>query len=81
VPFSNGEYSNLMVFGKNLRDLRRASKLSQEQLAELADLHPRALQKIEAGDVNVTLNTLLRIQKALGCSWETLFRPFARKGQ
>jgi len=79
VPLSTAELANLIVFGKNLRDLRRAKELSQERLAEMADLHPRALQKIEAGDVNVTLSTILRLQKALGCSWENLFRPFLRK--
>jgi transcriptional regulator with XRE-family HTH domain len=69
----------LIAFGKNLRDMRKAKELSQEKLAEMADLHPRALQKIEAGDVNVTLSTILRLQKALGCPWENLFRPFLRK--
>lgn len=46
--------------------------LTQEQLAEKSDLHPRALQKIEAGDVDASLSTLLRIQKALKCAWEDL---------
>jgi len=79
VPLSSGEHTNLVVFGKNLRDIRKAKVLSQEKLAEMADLHPRALQKIEAGDVSVTLSTILRLQKALGCTWESLFRPFLRK--
>jgi transcriptional regulator with XRE-family HTH domain len=79
VPLSAGEHTNLVVFGKNLRDIRKAKELSQEKLAEMADLHPRALQKIEAGDVNVTLSTILRLQTALGCPWENLFRPFLRK--
>jgi transcriptional regulator with XRE-family HTH domain len=79
VPLSTGEHANLVAFGKNLRDIRKARELSQEKLAELADLHPRALQKIEAGDVNVTLSTMLRLQKVLGCTWESLFRPFLRK--
>jgi transcriptional regulator with XRE-family HTH domain len=79
VPLSASEHTNLVAFGKNLRDIRKAKELSQEKLAEMADLHPRALQKIEAGDVNVTLSTILRLQKALGCPWENLFRPFLQK--
>ena len=79
MPLSTGEHANLVAFGKNLRDIRKARELSQEKLAEMADLHPRALQKIEAGDVNVTLSTILRLQKVLGCSWENVFRPFLRK--
>jgi len=79
VALSAAEHTSLVTFGKNLREIRKAKELSQEKLAEMADLHPRALQKIEAGDVNVTLSTILRLQKVLGCTWESLFRPFLRK--
>ena len=43
--------------------------MTQERLAELADLNIRTVQKIEAGDINILVTTLLRIQKALGCSF------------
>lgn len=46
--------------------------MTQEQLAEAVDLNIRTVQKIEAGDVNILLTTVLRIQKALGCEWEEL---------
>jgi len=42
------------------------------KLAEAIDVHPRIVQKIEAGDVNPKSTTLLRIQAALGCSWKSL---------
>ncbi len=48
--------------------------MTQEKFAEKSDLHPRALQKIEAGAVNASLATVLRLQKALGCDWNTLFQ-------
>ena len=78
MPLAPSEQANLELFGKNLRDLRKGKGYSQEKLAEIADLHPRALQKIEAGDVNVTLSTILRLQKALGCTWEGLFKKHSR---
>ena len=47
-------------------------KRQQERLAELVDLNIRTLQKIEAGKINILLTTLLRIQRALNCSWGKL---------
>ena len=47
-------------------------KITQEKLAELVDLNIRTVQKIEAGDVNILLTTVLRLRKALGCEWNTL---------
>ena len=46
--------------------------LTQEKFADAVDLNIRTLQKIEAGDVNILLTTVLRIQKALGCGWRSL---------
>ena len=46
--------------------------MTQEQLAELADLHLRSLQKVEAGEINLLLTTVRRIKKALQCPWVKL---------
>ena len=59
--------------GKRFRAARHLAGLPQEQLAELADLHPRALQMIEAGENLPMLSSLSRIQAALGFSWDELF--------
>jgi len=56
----------------NLRRERMRRKITQEKLAELVDLNIRTVQKIEAGDVNILLTTVLRLRKALGCSWDAL---------
>jgi len=44
----------------------------KQRFAELVDLNIRTVQKIEAGDINILLTTLLRIQRALRCRWEKL---------
>ena len=62
----------LKRFGDNLRRERKARKITQEKLAELADLNVRTIQKIEAGQTNILITTAKRIRKALGCSWEKL---------
>ncbi len=73
MPLSAEQRRQLKSFGANLRRERTAKNLTQEKLAEKADLFPRTIQKIEAGRLNILLTTILRIQKALGCSWPDLF--------
>lgn len=49
-----------------------AREITQEKLAEAADLNIRTLQKIEAGQTNILLTTAARLQKAIGCRWDDL---------
>lgn len=64
---------DLAEFGQRLRRIRRAQGLTQEQLAEAADLNPRTVQKIEAGQIDILLTTLIRLRTALGCNPGELF--------
>jgi DNA-binding XRE family transcriptional regulator len=47
--------------------------LTQESLAEKADLSRRFVQEIEAGSKSPTVTTVVRLKKALACSWNDLF--------
>ena len=47
--------------------------MTQQGLAELADLNVRTVQKIEAGQITILITTAMRLQKALGCPWGRLF--------
>jgi transcriptional regulator with XRE-family HTH domain len=60
---------------ENVRQVRLAKSLTQEALAADAKLATRHLQKIEAGEVNVTLKTVAAIAGALGVCPESLLRP------
>jgi transcriptional regulator with XRE-family HTH domain len=62
----------LKGFGANVRRERVASGLTQERLAEKADLNIRTLQSIEAGQLNVLVTTAMRLQEAMGCDWKNL---------
>jgi transcriptional regulator with XRE-family HTH domain len=62
----------LKRFGENMRQERVSFNITQEKLAELAQLNVRTIQKIEAGQTNILITTAKRIQKAIGCSWESL---------
>lgn len=62
----------LEQFGGNIRRERVAKGISQQRLAELADLNIRNVQRIEAGEIDVLLTTAIRLRKALGCPLERL---------
>ncbi len=64
----------LATFGANVRRERVARGITQEKLAELMEVNPRTIQKIEAGKLNILLTTIQRLQKALDCSWDSLMR-------
>ena len=64
----------LNLVGDNIRRLRKRAGLTQEALAEIADLAPRTVQKIEAGDITILITTLRRLRRALGCTYESLLR-------
>lgn len=48
--------------------MRVAAGLTQEEAAERIGLDPRHLQKLERGEANATLGTLLRVADGLGVS-------------
>lgn len=60
-------------FGEKVKRLRKKRNLTQEQLAEMMDISPRNLSKIEVGDCFVKAETLERLLTALNISTEELF--------
>ncbi len=53
--------------GKRLREIRMARGLRQEDMQERG-ISPKYYQRIEAGNVNLTLRSLEKIASALGVS-------------
>ena len=72
MPISREKRAQLKKFGANIRRERSAKALTQERFAELVDLNIRTVQKIEAGEINILLTTVVRLKAALGCSWTKL---------
>ena len=60
-------------FGARLRTLRKARKLSQEEVALRSELDRSYLGKIERGESNVSLVNIHRIAEALGVEAGELF--------
>ena len=59
--------------GEKIKRLRKKRNMTQEKLAELVDISPRNLSKIEVGDCFVKAETLERLLNALDVSSEELF--------
>ena len=57
---------HLKLLGNTIRRFRDQAGLSQEELAEKANLHPVYIGKIERGEQWISLHALLRVAKALG---------------
>lgn len=58
--------------GTRVRRLRKAQGFSGKALAEAADLSPRFIAQLEAGDANIAIGRLAQIAKVLGVSLGSL---------
>ncbi len=65
--------------GLNIQDLRRARKLSQEELADMCRVHQTYLSGVETGKRNPSLLVLERIAIALNVDPEELVRRRRRR--
>ncbi len=63
----------LKKIGNNLRAERNRLNLSQEELAEMADLQRQHISKIENGQINMRVSTLVPLLMALNIKFEQLF--------
>ena len=57
-----------VAFGKIVRKKRQELGLSQEKLAEKADIHTNYLGSVERGERNIALENIYAIAIALNCS-------------
>jgi transcriptional regulator with XRE-family HTH domain len=54
------------ILGDTIRSLRKGAGMSQERLAEKADLHHNYVGELERGEKAATIDTLVKVGKALG---------------
>ncbi len=62
------------MFGENLRRIRAQRGMTQKQVAELAQIHKRYVQDLEACLKTPSIVVVARIKKALKCDWTDLTR-------
>jgi len=63
------------IFGANVRRFRKERSLSQEDLALKIDADQAYISRIEAGQLNPTLESLAEIAYALDVSLHKLMKP------
>jgi DNA-binding XRE family transcriptional regulator len=63
----------LKAFGANLKKLRIAKGLSQEQLADQARISENTIVTLESGKLNTSIATCFEISKALGIATKERF--------
>jgi DNA-binding XRE family transcriptional regulator len=65
-------------FGKNLKELRARSAMTQAQVAESAQIHKRHYQAIEACEKVPSVLIAARLRKTLDCTWEELTKGLTK---
>ena len=61
------------ALSKNIRRKRRAHGLTQQELAERAGIDRSYLARLEAEAINVSINVVFALSKALNCNPPELF--------
>jgi transcriptional regulator with XRE-family HTH domain len=62
------------IFGQTICKLRAEANLTQEKLAEKADISRRYIQMIEAGRYVPTIEIAARLRAALKTPWDVILR-------
>lgn len=66
------------LVGRNVRRIRQAKGLTQEQFSELSGFSQQYISNLEQGSRNPTVITLYELAIALGVSHVELIRPSRR---
>ena len=66
------------IFAQNLRKARHVKRLSQEDLAELANLHRTYVGSVERAERNISIDNMERLAAALGVSLPSLLQEGKR---
>lgn len=57
--------ATIKALSRRLREVRESLGMTQEAVAERLHMVPRHYQKVEAGDLNITLGTLCKLALVL----------------
>ena len=64
------------ILAEAIRHFRRNARLTQEKLAERADLNPKYIGEVERGLKNISVDALVRIAEATKVPVRDFFRDF-----
>ena len=66
------------TLGKNINRLRMQRGMTQDDLAGLAEIDRRYVQRIEAGTANPGIDVICRVRDALRASWDEMLRGLSK---
>lgn len=70
---------NYKMIGRRLRAIRKKLRLTQEQVAEIADISPQHYSGIETGSAKVSLPALVRLCNALNATPDEVLMDSVRQ--
>lgn len=56
----------LVKLGEIIKETRQLKSITQQSLAELSDIDIRTIQRLEKGDLNISINIFISVIQALG---------------
>ena len=68
----------LKTIGNRLRKIREEKRMSQTEVAQTMKMLPTQYNKVENGNVNPTLETLVKISEALDVSLDVIVYGYSR---
>jgi transcriptional regulator with XRE-family HTH domain len=71
--------SALVLFGRQLRVLRKDRELSQEKLAELCGVHRNYIGRVERAETNMKFDRVIKLSAGLKMRPEQLFKLIPRQ--
>ncbi len=67
------QHTGRVMFGANLRELRKEKELSQTQLSKMANVERANIARIENGKFNLSIGIMIKLAAALGKDIEIKF--------
>ncbi|HLT91490.1 MAG TPA: helix-turn-helix transcriptional regulator [Woeseiaceae bacterium] len=76
------KHTAAQLFGELVRKRRLSAGISQEALAAAAECHPTYISLLENGRRNPSLDTMIRLARALDCpAWKLVRETESRLGR
>ena len=74
-PKPRASSNTRLLFAKNLKFFRQLKKISQEELADIAELHRTYVSSVERGERNISVDNMEKLAQALGVDIRDLLSP------
>lgn len=72
MPDPTYTFDAQMLFAANMRRIRLSKTMTQEMVAEYAELHPNYISSVERGERNISIRNIAKIARALSVTMPEL---------